>query len=98
MNAFKSHVAIVENPLSLPTSLHFTNFVEAWQGGHFGIGIINSVILTGTTVFLTTGLASLAAFPLARRRIAGWQIVTVYFLTATTVPVQMFLFPLFFVY
>jgi raffinose/stachyose/melibiose transport system permease protein len=98
MNAFKSHVAIVENPLSLPTSLHFTNFVEAWQGGHFGIGIINSVILTGSTVFLTTGLASLAAFPLARRRIAGWQIVTVYFLTATTVPVQMFLFPLFFVY
>ena len=98
MNAFKSHVAIVENPLSLPTSFHFTNFVEAWRGGHFGIGIINSVILTATTVFLATGLASLAAFPLARRRIAGWQIVTVYFLTATTVPVQMFLFPLFFVY
>lgn len=98
MNAFKSHRAIVENPLSWPTTLHFSNFVDAWQGGHFGIGLINSAILTSATVFITTSLAALAAFPLARRKVAGWQIVTVYFLTATTVPVQMFLFPLFFVY
>jgi raffinose/stachyose/melibiose transport system permease protein len=98
MNSFKTHLAIVENPLSLPTSLDFTNFVGAWKEGHFGIGLVNSVMLTGATVILTTGLAALAAFPLARRRIAGWQLVTVYFLTATTVPVQMFLFPLFFVY
>jgi raffinose/stachyose/melibiose transport system permease protein len=82
----------------LPTSFDFTNFVAAWKDGHFGIGIINSVMLTGTTVLITTGLASLASFPLARRRIAGWRIISLYFLTATTVPVQMFLFPLFFVY
>jgi raffinose/stachyose/melibiose transport system permease protein len=98
MNAFKSHIAIVENPLSLPSSFDFTNFVAAWKDGHFGIGLTNSVMLTGTTVLITTGLASPASFPLARRRIAGWRIISLYFLTATTVPVQMFLFPLFFVY
>jgi raffinose/stachyose/melibiose transport system permease protein len=98
MNAFKSHIDIVENPLSFPTSFEFTNFAAAWKEGHFGIGIINSVMLTGATVLIATGLAALAAFPLARRRIAGWRVITLYFLAATTVPVQMFLFPLFFVY
>ena len=98
LNAFKSHIAIVENPLSLPTSLDFSNFAGAWKSGHFSIGLINSALLTGATVFITTSLAALASFPLARRKVAGWQLITIYFLTATTIPVQMFLFPLFFVY
>ena len=98
INAFKPHVAIVENPLSLPTSLGVANFRAAWQGGDFPIGIVNSVLLTGTTVLVTLVLASLAAFPLARRRIACWKGVTMYFLCSVTVPIQLFLFPLYFVY
>jgi raffinose/stachyose/melibiose transport system permease protein len=98
MNAFKPHIAIVENPLSWPRSLDWANFAGAWKEGHFSIGIVNSVLLTSATVVITTSLAALAAFPLARRSVAGWQLITIYFLTATTVPVQMFLFPLFFVY
>jgi raffinose/stachyose/melibiose transport system permease protein len=97
-NAFKPHVAIVENPLSLPTAVGTGNFSAAWQGGNFSVGIVNSVLLTGTTVLVTLVFASLAAFPLARRRIAGWKLVTVYFLCSVTVPIQLFLFPLYFLY
>jgi raffinose/stachyose/melibiose transport system permease protein len=49
-------------------------------------------------VIITLACASLAAFALARRKIRGWQLITVYFLCATTVPIQLFLFPLYFVY
>lgn len=98
LNAFKPHADVVANPLSLPTSLGFDNFARAWNGGKFATGIVNSLLLSGTTVIITLACASLAAFALARRKIAGWQLITIYFLCATTVPIQLFLFPLYFVY
>jgi raffinose/stachyose/melibiose transport system permease protein len=97
-NTFKPHPAIVANPLSLPEGFDFSNFARAWNGGKFSTGIVNSLLLSGSTVIITLVCASLAAFALARRRIAGWQLMTIYFLCATTVPIQLFLFPLYFVY
>ena len=76
LNTFKPHVAIVANPLSLPESLSFANFVRAWRGGHFATGIVNSLMLSGITVVVTLACASLAAFALARRKIGGWQLIT----------------------
>jgi raffinose/stachyose/melibiose transport system permease protein len=98
LNAFKPHVAVVANPLSLPASLGLDNFARAWNGGKFATGIVNSLLLSGTTVIITLACASLAAFALARRKIRGWQLITVYSLCATTLPIQLFLFPLYFVY
>ncbi len=98
LNTFKPHAAIVANPLSLPDSWTFTNFARAWSGGKFSTGIVNSLLLSASTVIVTLTCASLVAFALARRRIRGWQIVTIYFLCATTVPIQLFLFPLYFVF
>lgn len=98
LNTFKPHAAIVANPLSLPTDFTFANFARAWKGGNFGVGIVNSLLLSGTTVIVTLACASMAAFALARRQIAGWQLLTIYFLCATTVPIQLFLFPLYFVF
>jgi raffinose/stachyose/melibiose transport system permease protein len=98
LNAFKGHADIVANPLSLPVSFGFDNFLRAWNGGKFATGIVNSLLLSGTTTIVTLACASLAAFSLARRKIRGWQLITVYFLCATTVPIQLFLFPLYFVY
>lgn len=98
LNTFKPHAAIVANPLSLPTGIDFKNFANAWRGGHFSTGIVNSLLLSGSTVLVTLSCAALAAFALARRQIRGWQAITIYFLCATTVPIQLFLFPLYFVF
>lgn len=98
LNTFKPHADIVANPLSLPASFNFQNFAMAWRGGHFATGIVNSLLLSGSTVIVTLVCASLAAVALARRQIRGWQLITIYFLCATTVPIQLFLFPLYFVY
>jgi len=98
INTFKSHADIVINPLALPNEFNFTNFSRAWKAGKFSSGIINSILLSGTTIVITLTFASLAAFVLARRSIVGWQLITIYFLCATTIPIQLFLFPLYFVY
>jgi raffinose/stachyose/melibiose transport system permease protein len=97
MNAFKPHAAIVRDPLAWPVSPDPQNFVHAWVGGEFGTGLLNSMAITGITILVTLGLAAPAAFPLARRRIALWRPITIYFLCSVTVPLQLFLFPLYFI-
>lgn len=98
INSLKQHVAILDNPLALPTSFDVSNFVTAWTAGNFSTGLINSLIISGSTVLITLVCASLAAYPLARQKIRFSRVITLYFLAAVTVPVQLFLFPLFFVY
>lgn len=97
INAFKPHIEIMADPLALPTSLDVDNFVSAWFGGKFATGIKNSILLSATSVLVTLTLASMAAFALARERPGGWQLITLYFLGAITVPIQLFMFPLFFI-
>jgi raffinose/stachyose/melibiose transport system permease protein len=98
INSLKLHVEILQNPLSLPTWLNVTNFVQAWTAGNFTRGLINSLLIAGSTVLITLVCASLAAYPLARQKVRFARLITLYFLAAVTVPIQLFLFPLFFVY
>jgi raffinose/stachyose/melibiose transport system permease protein len=98
INSLKPHLAILDNPLALPASFDVSNFVTAWTAGNFTTGLINSLIISGTTVIITLVCAALAAYPLARQKIRFSRLITLYFLGAVTVPIQLFLFPLFFVY
>ncbi|MBL8600211.1 MAG: carbohydrate ABC transporter permease [Devosia sp.] len=98
INSLKLHGEILANPLSLPTWFNVTNFVQAWTAGNFTRGLVNSLLISGSTVLITLVCASLAAYPLARQKIRFARLFTLYFLGAVTVPIQLFLFPLFFVY
>lgn len=98
INSLKLHVEILANPLSLPTWLNFTNFTQAWTAGNFTRGLLNSIVISGSTVIITLVCASLAAYPLARQKIRFARLVTLYFLGSVTVPIQLFLFPLFYAY
>ncbi|MFD0714515.1 carbohydrate ABC transporter permease [Paenibacillus sp. GCM10027626] len=97
LNSFKDQRSIVKNPLSLPQSWHFSNYADAWKAAHFGTGFINSVLLSGTTIIIVLIASALAGYVLAGRRIKGTGLITVYFMIAMTVPIQLFLFPLYFV-
>lgn len=95
MNAFKPHIEIVTDPLALPSRFYPQNFVAAWTEGHFAIGIVNSVLLCGTTVLIVLLAAAMAAYPLARSETKAWRGIALYFLCCITVPIQLFLFPLY---
>lgn len=98
MNAFKPHSEIIGNPLAWPKSFMAGNFTAAWQDGHFTSGLLHSLVICASTIAVTISCASLAAFALARRRVRFWQLISMYFLCAVTVPIQLFLFPLFYIY
>ena len=98
MNAFKPHADIIANPIAPPTHFYPNNFVTAWTEGHFATGLLNSFLLCGSTVLIVVVVAAMAAYPLARSPSKLWRSVALYFLVSITVPIQLFLFPLYFVF
>lgn len=96
LNALKPTTQIVQSPLSLPATPYWANFANAWHDATFGKTIINSIALSALTVALVCSTASLTAFVLARRKIKSWKILTFYILGTSTVPIQLFIFPLYF--
>jgi raffinose/stachyose/melibiose transport system permease protein len=96
LNALKPTTDIVQSPLSFPAAPHWANFANAWRDANFGTTIRNSMIVAGSTIVLVCTTASLTAFVLARRKIRSWKLVTFYILGTSTVPIQLFIFPLYF--
>jgi raffinose/stachyose/melibiose transport system permease protein len=96
LNSVKPAAQIVQNPLAWPETFRWDNFTRAWEDARFSTTMLNSVILTATTIVLVCSTSSLTAYVLARRKIESWKIVTFYLLGTTTAPIQLFLFPLYF--
>ena len=96
ISALKKSTEIVANPLALPSALQWTNFVRAWTDAQLGRSLLNSAETTGFAVVLICSTCSLAAYALARRTNARLRWVSAYFLGTTTLPIQLYLFPLYF--
>jgi len=95
INSFKSNAGVLQNPFQLPATLSFDNFVTAWTYGVFGRGFVNSILLTGTTVVVVLICSSLAGYVLAGQKVRSWPAIMVYLTMAMTVPIQLFIFPLY---
>lgn len=98
MNSVKSTPEIGRNPIGLPENVLFENFTEAWEEGNYAVTTRNSIILTVSTIAGTLTIAGLAAFALARLKLKGANLIAFYFLVGTSVPAQLFMIPLFFVW
>ena len=98
INAFKTNAEIVRNPLSIPKVLHLENFIQAWTTGKFAHGFINSIKLSGYTILIILVCSTLAGYVLSGYRIKGSGIILTYFMMAMTVPIQLFLFPLYYAF
>lgn len=95
LNSFKDNSEILGNPFLLPQSLTFDNFSTAWQYGRFAEGFANSILLTGTTVIVVLVCSALAGYVLAGQKVRTWPLIMVYLTMAMTVPIQLFIFPLY---
>lgn len=95
INAFKPHADIVTNPISFPKAVFFDNFAKAWKTANFSRGFFNSVRLVVTTALIVLVASAFAGYALGTKKFAGKGILLSYFLLAMTIPVQLFLFPLY---
>ncbi len=84
--AFKTLPEFMKNATSIVTSLHFQNFIDAWNKANFPRYLTNSLIYTvsATVVFVTTAI--FVAFPVSRNYIKGANIVLTLFIIALFLP------------
>lgn len=97
-NSVKTNAEIGLNPLGVPQTIVFENFGNAWEQGEFATTAGNSVIMVVSTVTVELVLGGLAAYSLARKSPPGADIFMLYMLVASTIPVWLYLVPLFFLW
>lgn len=89
VSCFKTTQEIYSNPIALPGSWDFGNFVDAWVRANFDVYTLNSVLVTVGAVVLTIVLAALASFPLSRLNVWWVTPVAAFFLIGLMVPVRL---------
>lgn len=97
-NSVKDAASIGRNPMGFPTEFIWQNYPRAWEIGNFSTTTRNSLILVVGAVTGVLTLAGLAAYALARLNLPGGGLVMLYFLVGSSLPVQLFLVPLFFLW
>jgi raffinose/stachyose/melibiose transport system permease protein len=93
--SLKSQTAFLANPVSFPTTFDLSNYQFAWNEAHIPKFAFNSLIVATGTVFLTLVSGSMAAFALSRIRFRGRAWIYTAFVALLTIPVQIYIIPLY---
>jgi raffinose/stachyose/melibiose transport system permease protein len=97
-NSFKSGPEVGRNPLGPPSEIRWQNYPDAWREARFSVTMRNSAILTFGTIGGVLVIAGMAAYALARLNLPGTNALILYLLVGTSMPAQLFMVPLFFLW
>lgn len=97
-NSLKSPAEVGLNPLGPPREMLWENYPNAWTIGNFSTTTRNSAILVVGSVVGVLALGGMAAYSLAKLNLPGSNLFTLYLLIGTSLPIQLFLVPLFFLW
>lgn len=95
-NSLKTTAELGLNPLGPPRSFMWENFPKAWEMGNFAMTTRNSGVLVVGTVIGVLLLGGMAAYSLAKLDLPGAGLLTLYLLVGTSLPIQLYLVPLYF--
>lgn len=88
-NAFKTKAEAINMQLTLPAQWHFENFRQVWEQGDILQSLMNSLILSVTSVAITVFASSMCAYVLSRHRTKRNRFIYVFFALGLMVPVSM---------
>ena len=94
-NSLKSREEIGSNPLGLPREIVWGNYSRAWDVGNFATTTVNSGILVAGTVAGVLLLGGMAAYSLAKLALPGSGALMLFLLVVSSLPIYLFLVPLF---
>jgi raffinose/stachyose/melibiose transport system permease protein len=97
-SALKTQSELATSPLSFPSSLEWGNFTTAWEQANMGAGLLNSLIVVVGTVVGVCVISGCAAYAMARLDLPGSGAFITYLLVTSSLPTQMFLVPLFYLW
>jgi N-acetylglucosamine transport system permease protein len=75
MTSFKTTSQIFSSPFTLPTSLNFANYVNAWTTAGIGSAFLNTVIVVGSALALVMILGAMCSYVLARFSFPGNRLI-----------------------
>lgn len=93
-NSLKTYKEIYKDIWALPSEPLWQNYALAWQRG-ISKYFLNSVLVTGSTIFLATVAASLASYSLSRFRFKGNQLIFLMCMGGMMLSPQVTLIPLY---
>jgi ABC-type glycerol-3-phosphate transport system permease component len=95
ITSFKTRLDWLNNQFALPTHISFDNFVLAANTGNMLVWARNSLIVTTGSVVISTFLAVMAAFAVARMHFIGRQFYLNSMISLMVIPPAVLIVPLF---
>ena len=92
---FKSDLDILIDPLGLPETFSFANYVTLFQTSGIGTSVINSIKVTIISVSLTLTLASMTSYAIARLTKVTGALLFSLFVLGLTIPAQVNILPIY---
>lgn len=93
-NSFKTRKDIILNPLALPKSINFDNYISAFDKMGYMHAFTNSLIVTFFSVMLIIIFSSMTAYFLVRKRTKYTQIMFFILVASMIIPFQGIMIPL----
>jgi raffinose/stachyose/melibiose transport system permease protein len=94
LTSVRKSYEIFAEPWALPSSFEYTNFLRALRSG-IADYFLNSVFISGVTVFFILLFSSLAAFTFAKHFFRGKSVLFITLVAGYFIPVQVTLIPLY---
>ncbi len=94
--SFKSNTDIFNHPFSLPSSLSFGNYVDAWELAHFNQYFYNTSFITVFGLVMIVCFATMAGYVFGQISFKGNNLLFYAFLVGMTLPPQTIIIPLFY--
>lgn len=95
ISAFKSNGEILRDAVAFPTSFYTDSFVYLWTKTRFPAAMLNSAILTLTSIAFMVLLIPMAAYAIERTGKKWTNAIYVYYLAGMMIPFQVYMIPLF---
>lgn len=94
-SAFKTTQEIFQSPFAIPDFLAVGNFVRIWTETNFVRYLLNSVVVTGSSMALILTLGTMAAYAIGRYAFTGSAFILMFFIAGLTLPLKLAIIPLF---
>jgi len=97
-NGLKPREEFQTDPLGFPDRLAFGNLSEAWVKGSYGQAFINSIAVGAFCIVIICVAAGMAAYALSKLQFKGSGMMMGFLLFTMSIPMGLFLVPLFFIW
>lgn len=97
-SSFRTNADLITEPLGAPWPLSVASYKEAWTAGNFATYFVNSLLVTCGAVALSTSVATMAAYALARGRSRFFRWLEALFLSGLMLPIHLAILPIFYLF